>query len=125
MFTTNFRELDAWQVSMDLAETIYGVAERLPRTEVYELSRPIRRAAVSIPSNVAEGHATKLHGRCRHHLRLAMGSAAELSTQLELASRFGYLTGTERAALEKQIVRVNQLLSGLIRRVTRDIQNRR
>ena len=109
---------------MDLAQTTYAVTERMPNSERYELSRQMRRAAVSVPSNVAEGHATKLHGRYRHHLRLAKGSAAELSTQLELACRFGHLPQAEWETIEKHILRVNQLLNGTIRNVSRQMGER-
>lgn len=117
MSPMNFRELDAWQVSMDLTETIYRVTERLPQSERYELSRQIRRAAVSVASNIAEGHATRLLGRQGYQLRVALGSLAELSTQLELACRFGYLSRSDWQSIDKAIARVHKVTSSLLESV--------
>ena len=117
-----FRDLDVWRVAMDLAERIHRTAARLPASERFELSSQMRRAATSIPSNVAEGHATQMRARYRHHARLALGSAAELSTQVEIALRLGYVAASEQEELEKQIRRVQQLLGGVIRDITRQLR---
>lgn len=122
MEITDFRELDVWQVSMAVAEDVYRLASRLPATERYELSSQIRRAAVSIPSNIAEGHSTRLATVYRKHARLALGSVGELSTQLELACRFGFITRAERDPLERQLVRTRDLLGGVVRSMTRRIE---
>lgn len=118
----NFRDLDVWRVAMDLAERIHRLAAGLPATERFELSSQMRRAAASIPSNVAEGHATQMRRRYRHHARLALGSAAELSTQLEIALRLGYVAPAERDELEHQIRRTQQLLGGVIRNITHQLR---
>ena len=73
----SFRDLDAWKAAMDLVMAAYDVAHQLPTTERFELAAQIRRAAVSIPSNIAEGQATGPGGRYRHHVRIALGSLAE------------------------------------------------
>ena len=112
-----FRELDAWQAAMDLTETIYRVAEHLPQSERFDLSRQIRRAAVSVPSNVAEGHGTRLLGRQGYHLRVALGSLAELSTQLELACRFGYISRPDWQSVDKSIGRVHNVTAALLESV--------
>ena len=85
----------------------------------------MRRAATSIPSNVAEGHATQTRRRYRHHVRLALGSAAELSTLLELAARLGYVAAAERDELEKQIRRTQHLLGGVVRNITRQLRRQK
>lgn len=85
------RNLLAWQEAMTLAETVYRDTEALPKAEVYGLRSQIRRAAVSIPSNIAEGAARGSPGELVHYLGIACGSLAELETQLELAVRLGYL----------------------------------
>jgi four helix bundle protein len=118
MSVNSFRDLDAWQVAMDFVETIYRTSAGLPPGERYGLCSQLRRAAVSVPSNIAEGHATKLFGRNRHHLRIACGSLAEISTQLELACRLGYLSREECSSREQEIERLNQLVRGLLRSVT-------
>ena len=77
---------------MSLAERIYQLSQELPKTETYGLIAQLRRAAVSVPSNIAEGHA-RIHTReYLHHLSVAQGSLAEVRTQLELCVRLGYLT---------------------------------
>ena len=80
----SFRDLDAWKASMKLALEAYEVAKLLPATERFELSAQIRRAAISVPSNVAEGQANGPGRRYRYHVRIALGSWAELVTHLEL-----------------------------------------
>lgn len=89
----SFRDLDAWKAAMNLVLAAYDAAHQLPPTERFELSAQIRRAAVSIPSNVAEGQASGPGARYRHHVRIALGSLAELETQIEIASR---LSGSQR-----------------------------
>lgn len=100
---------------MDLAVLTYGLAKRLPLTERFELSAQIRRAAISIPSNVAEGQATGRPGRFLYHTRIALGSLGELETDLELAKRLGMLTAGDLAQALEQLARTGQLLHGLVR----------
>lgn len=95
----SFRDLDTWKVGMELALTTYELAVRLPASERFELSQQIRRAATSIPANVAEGHATGKDGLFLRHVCIALGSLAELDTELELARRLGFLTANELAAV--------------------------
>ena len=92
----SYRELEIWQLSMDLAEDIYNVLKAFPREELYGLSDQLRRAAVSIPSNIAEGFGRDSNNDFAHFISIAKGSLFEVSTQLELASRLGYLpSGTK------------------------------
>ena len=79
----SFRDLDVWKVAMDLVVTTYEVSGRFPRTEQFALTSQMQRAAVSVPSNVAEGHATGPGRRYRNHIRIALGSLAELATQMD------------------------------------------
>src|SRR5262245_16265723 len=110
----SFRDLDAWNVGMDLVVAVYDLASRLPQTERYELSAQVRRAVVSIPSNVAEGYAYRGR-RFLHHVRIALGSLAELDTQLEAAQRLGLLGPDLIAGIRPQLDRTGQLLHGLLR----------
>jgi len=87
----SFRELEIWQLSMELAEDIYKVLRVFPREEIYGLADQIRRAAVSVPSNIAEGFGRDSNADFAHFISIAKGSLFEVSTQLELASRLGYL----------------------------------
>ena len=111
----SFRDLHAWDAAMDLVLTTYALAARLPSAERFELGSQLRRAAVSIPSNIAEGHGGVARQRYVNHVRIALGSLAELDTQLELARRLGYLTHDDVIGAEQQVARTGQLLHGLAR----------
>ena len=111
----SYRDLDAWRVSMDLCLLVYNAAASLPASERFELSSQMRRAAVSVPSNVAEGQACGEDGRYIHHLRIALGSVGELSTQLEIVRRLGMLAEPSIGKADEHITRTGQLLHGLLR----------
>jgi four helix bundle protein len=113
----SFRDLDAWDAAMTLAVECYQVSKRLPSEERFGLSAQIRRAAASVPSNIAEGHAAGSDGIFARHVRIALGSLAELSTQFELAVRVGLLTRHDVAGLLKQLVRTTQIVHGLARSI--------
>ncbi len=85
------KKLVAWQKAMDLVERIYELTRRLPRDEIYGLTSQLRRAAVSVPSNIAEGAAGRSQVQFRNYLSVAIGSLNELATQLEILWRVGYL----------------------------------
>lgn len=97
----NFRELDVWHLGVELAETVYRVTARFPKSEVFALSSQMRRAAVSIPSNIAEGRSRDSRREFLHFLSISRGSLAELETQLELAIRLDY-TGSDLHAARAQ-----------------------
>jgi four helix bundle protein len=110
------RKLIAWQKSMDLATLVYQMTEDFPRTEQCGLSSQMRRAAVSIPSNLAEGAARKSLKEFEQFLHIARGSLSELDTQMEVACRVGYLKETERVLLDSLLPEIDRLLSGLIKK---------
>ncbi|NCO59494.1 MAG: four helix bundle protein [Deltaproteobacteria bacterium CG_4_8_14_3_um_filter_51_11] len=91
MTVKNYRELIVWQKAMDLVEMIYQVTRQFPKEELYGLTSQIRRAAVSIPSNIAEGQARQSTAEFRNFLSIAQGSRAEVETQLMIAQRLGYV----------------------------------
>ena len=111
----SFRDLEVWQAAMDLAESAHEVAGVLPLEHRFELASQIRRAAVSIPSNVAEGHAQKGSKIFLRHVRIAIGSLAELDTQIELAFRLRLLDSQASVTLLTQKTRTWQLLHGMRR----------
>ena len=111
----NYRDLEAWKESMDLVEDVYKITKSLPAEELYGLRSQIRRSAVSIPSNIAEGHGRKGTGEYLHHLSIAKGSLAELETQLILCIRLKYFTREELKPVWNQAQTVGKLLTGLIR----------
>jgi four helix bundle protein len=114
----SFRDLDVWNAGMELVTTVYGLATKFPDSERFALSAQVRRSAVSIPSNVAEGHARR--GRAyRNHVLIALGSTAELETQLEAAVRLKFLTSADMQAALDLMARVGQMLHGLERSLMR------
>src|SRR6185436_8289251 len=94
------KKLVAWKKSMDLVEQIYELTRRLPREEIYGLSSQLRRAAVSVPSNIAEGAAGRSATQFRNYLSVAIGSLNELATQLEIVWRIGYVDRASVADVE-------------------------
>ena len=115
----SFRDLTVWQKSMDLAVAVYRGTEAFPKSETFGLTSQIRRASVSIPSNVAEGKAVGGQ-RYRRHVKFALGSNAELQTQLELAARLKLLTESEGNALLERASEVGRMLAGLLRSLPKD-----
>jgi four helix bundle protein len=102
---------------MKLAVACYRMAKRLPQEERFELSAQIRSAAVSVPSNVAEGFSTRSDGLFARPVRYSLGSVGELETQMELAARVGLLARRDVDELQQQMNRTNQVLHGLARSI--------
>ncbi len=95
------KRLIAWQKSMDLVVLVYELTKSFPREETYGLTSQMRRAAVSAPSNIAEGAADRSKDQFRNFLRTAIGSLNELNTQLEIAFRIGYLSETSHGSAQQ------------------------
>jgi four helix bundle protein len=110
-----FRNLDTWQLAMTLVERIYQATSKFPSDERYGLTSQVRRAAVSIPSNVAEGFCRRGTKTYAQHVAIALGSHGELETCLELAVRLKFLPAVDSAPLEQMLTSVGSLLSGLHR----------
>jgi four helix bundle protein len=106
------RELRVWQQAIELVEHVYKVTDAFPKAETYGLAQQMRRAAVSVPSNIAEGAARKGTRELLRFASIASGSLSELDTQVEVAVRLGYIA--ERALLQDQIDRVSALLLAMI-----------
>jgi four helix bundle protein len=113
------KNLEAWKQSMDLAIGVYGATEIFPSREIYGLTNQIRRAVVSVPSNIAEGAARQTKKEFSNFLHLARGSLSELNTQLELARRLGFLDETSWRDLDSSMVQIDKMLTGLIRHVAK------
>lgn len=111
------KNLVAWQEAIRLVEIVYRDTRNFPNEETFGLKTQIRRSAVSIPSNIAEGAARMTTGELIQFLGIARGSLAELETQLELAGRLGFLNNAGNSA--DQVIRVGKLLSALIRSLQR------
>ena len=110
----SFRDLDVWHLSMKLAEDIYPLVRQLPPDERFGLSLQLRKAGVSIPSNIAEGSGYGTNRRYVHHLRIANGSDSELQTQLELTERLKFATPAQVRPLIDRASQVGRMLNGLI-----------
>jgi four helix bundle protein len=114
MTIKSFQDLEVWRISMDLAEDIYQLVRQFPVEERYVLSAQLRRAGVSIPSNIAEGYGFGTTGRYVQHLRVASGSDAELQTQLLLSTRLEFAKLDEVMPILERASRVGRMLNGLI-----------
>lgn len=106
------KDFDVWKGAMTLAKEIYKLTTNFPREETYGLVSQIRRAAVSIPSNIAEGAARNSNKEFVQSLYVSLGSLAELETQLLLSSELGFLKNEE---LNGSIERIRKMLLGLIK----------
>ncbi len=109
------KKLDAWKLSMDLVISVYQTTNRFPGQEKYSLTDQIRRAAISIPSNIAEGAARQTKKEFTNYLHMAQGSLSELDTQIELARRLAYLDEETWRIFDKRMERIDKMISGLIR----------
>lgn len=114
------RDLIAWQKAMDLAVSIYHLTKTFPKEETYGLISQIRRAASSIPANIAEGQGRRLGKEFQQFLANSRGSLLELDTHLELSFRVGYLNKTQHEELKEKINEVGRILNGLMRSLNRD-----
>lgn len=115
----HYKDLIAWKKAMDLADLVYDATDSFPRREVYSLTDQMRRAAVSIPSNIAEGQARYSSREFIHFLRNSRGSLAELETQILMAGRRGYLPETKTEELLHKADELGRILSGLINSLAR------
>ena len=107
---------DAWKVSRQLVSAIYRLTQRFPKEEVFGLTSQLRRAAVSIPSNIAEGAARSGSREFAQFLNIARGSLSELETQLLIAGDLGYISIEH--PLYQTVDRVSKLITGLHKRIT-------
>ena len=113
MGVASFRDLRVWQASMDLVQSVYRHTRCFPVVETYGLASQLRRASVSVPSNIAEGHAREHLAEYLHHLSIAQGSLAEVETQIEIAAGLGYMDDGERSTCIAQIDQVRRQLIAL------------
>jgi len=117
MAVKSYRDLRVWEQAMDLAVRSYQLAKLLPRDELYGLVSQIRRAAVSVPANIAEGHGRDHLGDYLRLLSVANGSLMELETHILLAQRLSYLKITDVEPLLVLTSEVGRMLAGLIRKL--------
>src|SRR5207253_864160 len=102
--------LDVWSKAIDLVMSVYRATETFPKEERFGLTSQIRRAAVSIPANIAEGAARDSHKEFRHFLSNAQGSASELETELLIAQKLGYLAETSYATMRGELNSIGRMI---------------
>ncbi|MCB2155338.1 four helix bundle protein [bacterium] len=114
MVVTCYKDLIVWQKSMQLSLQVYRITKQFPREEVYGLTSQVRRAAVSIPSNIAEGQARKSTREFRQFLSIARGSLAEVETQLLIGMHLGYVGEDELQPILGLQEEINRMLNSLV-----------
>ena len=112
------KKLIAWQKAIELVTIIYKITDLFPRKEEFGLSSQMRRAAISVPSNIAEGLTRKTNKDKLHFLNIAQSSLSEIDTQLEVSLNLGYLDEQKFGDIEKRLVEVQMLVSGLSRSIS-------
>ena len=110
----SYRDLEVWQKAMRLAEICYRSTEEFPKREIYGLASQLRRAAVSIPSNIAEGNSRSTRQAYLNHLSIALGSQSEVETQVELASRLSLMKEEASQEILMLAGQVGRMLHALI-----------
>ena len=110
----SFRDLKVWQRSMTLVEEIYKLTARFPRDEMFGLTAQIRRACVSIPSNIGEGKRRKRQRAFLYHLDVALGSQGEVEVQLEIALRLAFVSKADYVRCQRIVEETGRMLNGLI-----------
>ncbi len=117
----NFRELEIWKRSVDLAEYVYKATNDFPKDELYGLTSQLRRAVVSIPSNIAEGF-TRLHNReYKQFLYVSLGSCSEVITQLIIAEKLGYIEKKKADWLIDEIEQISKMTMSLIKKLNTNV----
>jgi four helix bundle protein len=119
MQINSFRDLRVWQAGMNLVEHVYRLTQPFPAYEMYGLTSQMRRAAISVPSNIAEGHTREHSKEYLNHLSMAQASLAELQTQIEIAGRLQYLTAEETAQTLEHAMSLSKQLYALRNAVAR------
>jgi four helix bundle protein len=115
----SYRDLIVWKKGIELVKMVYVLTGRFPKSETYGLASQMQRAAVSIPSNIAEGQGRKHTGEFRQFLHVALGSAAELDTQLTVAVDLGYATLENAQPLFDLILEIRKMTYTLIKKLPR------
>jgi len=115
MAIKSFRDLTVWQQGMQLVEDVYELSRLLPRDERFGLTMQMRRAAISVPLNVAEGFRRWRRQAYCNHVSIALGSQGELETQIEISIRLKYITAARASPVMQRIEEVGKMLNGLLR----------
>jgi four helix bundle protein len=115
---TSHKDLLVWQRSMDLVEVVYRLTANFPSAEQWGLVSQMRRAAISVPSNIAEGYGRQATGEYRHHISIGRGSLLELETQILLARRLKSLQPADADSALKEIDEISRMLATLVSKLS-------
>ena len=118
----DYKDLNVWKESMDLVENIYKIAKLFPKEESYALSGQIKRAVVSVPSNIAEGQNRNTKKEFIQFLYISLGSISEVETQLLIARRLNYVNNIEMEL--KQITKIRKMINALINSIKRETNDK-
>ncbi|WP_085756689.1 four helix bundle protein [Sedimentisphaera salicampi] len=116
----SFRDYLVWQKSKDLALKVYLITKSFPREEIYGLSSQMRRSAVSVPSNIAEGFGRRSESEFLRYLRFSSGSLYELQTQTEIANELGYINNDTFESFISESDIIGKMISSLIKKILND-----
>ncbi len=113
----DFRDLDIWKKGVEIVKDVYGIIEKFPKQEFYGLVSQVQKSAISIPSNIAEGFNRFHNKEYRQFLYIALGSCAELETQIEIASELKYINDENKKDILEEINHESRMLTNLIKKV--------
>ncbi len=117
MAVKDFRDLKIWNGGIDLVEKIYKITKSFPQEELYCLTSQLRRASISVPSNIAEGFARHSSKEYKQFLYISLGSCAEITTQIIVALKLGYLRERESKQLQQEIDTLSKMTMSLIKKI--------
>ncbi len=112
---SGFRELEIWKLGMEICEDTYRITNQFPKHEIYTLVSQMRRSAISVPSNIAEGFARRNKGEKYQFINISGASNAELETQLELSHRLGYIDDSSYSQLLEKIEKEGKMINGYVK----------
>lgn len=111
------KDLIVWQKGVRLCKEVYEATEKFPKSEIYGITSQMRRSAVSIPSNIAEGRSRNTTKDFLHFLSIALGSASELETQIEIAKELSFLEERKYININELLVEVSKMIMGLMKKL--------
>ena len=117
MPVNSHKDLVVWQKAIQLCKVVYGVTEKFPKEEIYGITSQMRRSIVSIPSNIAEGRSRNTTKDFLHFLSIALGSASELETQIEISKELSFLSEQKYIEINSLLTEVSKMIVGLIKKL--------
>ena len=112
----NYKKLDVWDKAVDFATKIYQITKNFPKEELYGLTSQLRRASVSISSNIAEGAGRNSDKEFRQFLNISFGSCSEIETQLIISHRLGYISDEDFSSLSDEVIEIQKIIYKLIQK---------